>query len=242
VVNVGLLALLLAIHQRRRRRGQSTPEATGLVWGAGAVVALFVLTLPLVAGRLALPVQLQISRVFWLVDFLATAWLIGEIADRSEHRARLVVIVIGLVATARGVYGLGVEHQDRSLMEVHLADSRWHDAMVWLRQQPRDIHVLADPGHAWKYGTSVRVSAERDVFLEEQKDSAIAMYSRDVALRVVERVKAIGDFNALTADRANVLSARYDIDYLVTEVSIPSLREVYRNQQFHIYDTGRSDR
>ncbi len=27
--------------------------------------------------------------------------------------------------------------------------------------------MLADPGHAFKYGTSVRVSAERDVFLED---------------------------------------------------------------------------
>jgi hypothetical protein len=180
--------------------------------------------------------------VFWLVDFLATAWLIGAIADRSEHRARFVVIVIGLVAAARGAYGLGVEHQDRSVIEVHLADSRWHDAMAWLRQQPRDIHVLADPGHAWKYGSSVRVSAERDVFLEEQKDSAIAMYSRDVAVRVVERVKAIGDFNAMTAERANALSARYDIDYLVTEAPVPSLREVYRNEQFHIYQMAKLGR
>ena len=59
-VNCGLLALLLASHQRRIRRGQSTHETTALVWGGVAVVALFVLTLPLVASRLALPVQLQI--------------------------------------------------------------------------------------------------------------------------------------------------------------------------------------
>ena len=241
-VNLGALALLLTIQQRRRRGGQSTPETAALVWGAGAVVALFVVTLPLVAWRVALPVQLQMSRVFWLVDFLATAWLIGEIADRSEHRARLAVLIIAFAAVARGAYGLGIQHQDRSLVEVHLADSRWHDAIAWLRRQPRDIHVLADPGHAWKYGTSVRVSAERDVFLEEQKDSAIAMYSRDVALRVVERVKAVGDFNAMTAERAKALSARYDIDYLVTEAPMPALREVYRNDQFHIYAMANLDR
>jgi hypothetical protein len=223
-------------------RGQSTPETTALVWGASAAVALFVLTLPLVAWRLALPVQLQISRVFWLVDFLATAWLIGEIADSSERRARVAVMVIGLIAAARGVYGLGADHRDRSFIEVHLADTPWHDAMTWLRQQPKDIHVLADPGHAWKYGTSVRVSAGRDVFLEEQKDSAIAIYSRDVAVRVVDRIKAIGEFSALTAARVNELAARYDIDYVVTESPISSLREVYRNQQFHIYATGRADR
>ena len=66
--------------------------------------------------------------------------------------------------------------------------------------------------------------------------------SRDVALRVVERVTAIGDFTAMTAERANALATRYDIDYVVTESPIPSLREVYRNQQFHIYATRGADR
>ena len=154
----------------------------------------------------------------------------------------MAVMVIGLIAAARGAYSLGVEHQNRSLLEVHLADTHWHDAMAWLRQQPKDIHVLADPGHAWKYGTSVRVSAERDVLLEEHKDAAIAMYARAVALRVVERVTAIGDFTAMTAERANALATRYDIDYVVTESRIPSLREVYRNEQFHIYEPARADR
>ena len=72
--------------------------------------------------------------------------------------------------------------------------------MRWIRAQPIDAHVLADPGHAWKYGTSVRVAAERDVFLEEVKDSAVAIYSRDVAIRVPERMRAVGDFDQMTAD------------------------------------------
>ena len=234
VVNLGLLALLLLAHQRRVRRGAATAESTALVWGACAVIALFLATLPLVAWQLAFPVQLQISRVFWLVDFLATAWLIGELAEANERRARLVLLVIGLLAIGRGVYG--IEGRDRSLFAMHLAPTPWHDAMAWLRDQPTGVHVLADPGHAWKYGTSVRVSAGRDVLLEEQKDSAIAMYSRDVAKRVVERIAAIGDFNALTPLQINELSQRYDLDYLVTERTVPSLREVYRNEQFRIYD------
>ena len=88
--------------------------------------------------------------------------------------------------------------------------------MDWLKQQPLDTHVLADPGHAWKYGTSVRVAAERDVFLEETKDSALAIYSRDVAMRVTERSRAIGDFATLSAERGLELARRYDLDYLVT--------------------------
>ena len=76
-----------------------------------------------------------------------------------------------------------VERPERALFEVRLVESPWQDAMRWMQGQPRDAHVLADPGHAWKYGTSVRVAAERDVFLEEVKDSAVAIYSRDVAIR-----------------------------------------------------------
>ena len=106
--------------------------------------------------------------------------------------------------------------------------------MRWIKAQPAKSHVLADPGHAWKYGTSVRVSAERDVFLEEVKDSAIAIYSRDVALRYNERLMAVGDFNQLSVERASELAARYDLDYLVAETDFP-LRLAYRNKRFKVY-------
>ena len=106
--------------------------------------------------------------------------------------------------------------------------------MQWIKAQPAKSHVLADPGHAWKYGTSVRVSAERDVFLEEVKDSAIAIYSRDVALRYNERLSAIGDFTQLSAERVSELADRYDLDYLVAEPDFP-LPLAYRNTRFKVY-------
>ena len=106
--------------------------------------------------------------------------------------------------------------------------------MRWLARQPVTAHVLADPGHAWKYGTSVRVSAARDVFLEDQKDSAIAIYSRDVAHRVVERAAALGDFTTLTPERARALANAYELDYLVTEARL-DLPVSYENAQFRIY-------
>jgi hypothetical protein len=126
------------------------------------------------------------------------------------------------------------EHPGTSLFDVHFVRSPWTDAMGWLTRQPIDVHVLADPGHAWKYGTSVRVSAERDVLLEEVKDTALAIYSRDVAVRVVERTNAIGDFSALTAERARALAQQFELDYLVTEADLP-LPVAYRNSQFRIY-------
>jgi hypothetical protein len=131
------------------------------------------------------------------------------------------------VSVGRGVFVLYVENPERPLFATHLADSQWHEAMRWLGAQPPGIHVLADPGHAWKHGTSVRVSAGRDVFLEEVKDSALAH-------RVVERTQAIGDFTQLTPERARALAAQYDLDYLVTTADLP-LPIAYQNREFRIY-------
>ena len=106
--------------------------------------------------------------------------------------------------------------------------------MTWLRATPVGAHVLADPAHAWRYGTSVRVAAGRDVFFEEVKDTAMAMYSRRVAMRAIERIGAVGDFNALTPSSARLLASRFDLDYLVTTAPL-DLPVAYRNATFRIY-------
>jgi hypothetical protein len=59
------------------------------------------------------------------------------------------------------------------------------------------------------------------VCVEAIKDGALGMYERSIAMRTRERVEAIGDFNALTSDKAAALSARYDLDYLVTDQELP---------------------
>jgi hypothetical protein len=231
VANLGLLPLLWWMHRIRIRRGQATREDSALVWGATALVALFLVTLPFVAAGSSLAVQFQISRVFWLVDFLATVYVIGAIA---EQRRLVLAAVLIAFAVGRGTYIMLVEQPDRALFAVGLPESPWEDAMRWIARQPGDVHVLADPGHAWKYGSSARVSASRDVLVEEVKDSALAIYSRDVALRFLERTEAIGDFGALTPARAAELAERYELDYLVTENDLP-LPLAYRNDQFRIY-------
>jgi hypothetical protein len=234
--NFAFFGLLVWAHRVRARRGDATPEDRALVWGAGALMALFVVTLPLVAAGVALAVQFQVSRVFWLVDLLALVYVVAAVCDSRTFTVRgaAVAIAVLLFATGRGLYVMLVERPERPLFEVGLPVSPWEDAMAWLRRQPRDAHVLADPGHGWKYGTSVRVSAERDVLLEEVKDSALAIYSRNVAVRVVERTEAVGDFASLTADRGRALAGRYDLDLLVTEADLP-LPIAYRNEQFRIY-------
>jgi len=232
LANLALLGLLWWAHTHRRARGHATAEDAAIVWGTTALVAFFLLTFPLVVARVAFPVQLQISRVFWMVDAMATMYLVSLV--RREAAARALAFAMVALAIARGGYVMVVERPERGLFALHLPESPWTDAMHWLATEPLHAHVLADPGHSWKYGTSVRVAARRDVFLEDVKDSAIAIYSRDVALRVVERAAALRDFPALTADDARRLAEHYDVNYLVTESQLP-LPIAYENEQFHIY-------
>ncbi len=240
--NLGFVALLWWAYRWRQRQGVARPEDGALVWGATTLAALFLVTLPWVAAGWSLVVQFQISRIFWLIDFISTIYVIAVVGDTGQYAGRtfavrrpmLVALVLLAVSASRGAYVMLVERPERPLFEARIADSPWEDAMLWIQRQPRDVHVLADPGHSWKYGTSVRVSAERDVFLEEVKDSALAIYSRDVAVRVVERTDALGDFTTLTADRATDLARRYDLDYLVTTADLP-LPIAYRNDQFRVY-------
>ncbi len=229
VANLSLIVIAWFAYRVRQR---AEPELSALIWGAAALVGIFLATFPLVQAKFAFLVQLQISRVFWLVDFVALLCVIG--LARQERVARVVAALAVALAVGRGVYIMGVEHPERPLMAVHLPASDWEDAMRWIKAQPAKSHVLADPGHAWKYGTSVRVSAERDVFLEEVKDAAIAIYSREGALRYNERLGAIGDFTRLPADRVSELAERYDLDYLVAESNF-RFPLAYRNGRFRVY-------
>ena len=233
--NLGLLAVLWWAHATRERRGTATPQDRGLVWGATALVAIFLLTLPAVAAHVAVAVQFQLSRVFWVVDLLVAVYGIAALGESMPARGVKVLAIVLLAASvARSTYIIEREHAERSLFQLSLPDTPWTDAMRWIARQPIATHVLADPGHSWKYGSSVRVAAGRDVLLEDVKDSAIAMYNRDLAVRVVERRRALGDFTTLTAEGARALAARYDLNYLVTESTL-DLPEVYRNAQFRIY-------
>ncbi len=277
--NFAFLALLWWAHRRRAAAGVAREEDAALVWGATALVALFVATLPLIAMGATLPVQLQISRVFWMVDFVALVYVLdvaaglfrlkGEATDpaanpaapvasgfrpqrpvpsgfsrnvpvasgfsrKNQRRAIALASILLAFSAIRGAYIMLVERSERALFAVHAPESPWEDVMRWVARQPPEVQVLADPGHAWKHGTSVRVSGRHDVFLEEVKDSALAIYSRDVARRVVDRTGALGDFGALTAEHARTLAQQYDLSYLITESDLP-LPLAYRNARFRVY-------
>jgi len=174
--------------------------------------------------------------VFWLLDFLAAmylAWLLAE-APRSLAIRRAAVAIAIAAAVARGVFVWGSEHAGSPIAQIGFPQDNWTDVMRWISRTPPDTHVLADPGHAWKYGSSVRVTGERDVYLEEVKDLALALYSRDVAVEALQRIDDVRDFNSLTPEQLRALAARYDLDVLVAEHEI-DLPLAYRNGQFRVY-------
>ncbi len=150
-------------------------------WSPGACLSslVFAATLPFNAARLALAIQLQPSRIFWMLDFLAViyvVWAAAEGVAADARRARMVALAIVLLSTVRGAYIMLVEFPDRRVAQVRVSDDDWGRAMAWARGSRPGSGWLADPGHAARYGTSVRVAAERDVFVEAIKDGAVGMY------------------------------------------------------------------
>ena len=240
LVNLGYLALILGLYRYRRAQGVHAPREAGIVAGAAALVAVFLASWPLSAAHVAIAVQLQVSRIFWMLDLLAAVYLVWlAVEARRPLGARGTVrrgIVVAVVAAAamRGAYVMRAEGVDAPVVRVGLPGDPWVDVMGWMARTRTSAHVLADPAHAWKYGSSVRVAGERDVYLEEVKDVAMAMYDRDIAVRVAERVRDLGDFDRLTPDMARALAVRYDLDYLVADRPI-ALPVVYRNSRFWVY-------
>jgi len=228
----------------RRRTGRVLPAEAGVVWGCLALVAVFVASLPFVAAHVALAVQLQTSRVFWHVELLATVYLVWWLVDvpiaggpRPALLARALTIALVAAGAARGGYILAVQFH-RPLVRVALVEDDWQRMASWAAlQTPVDAGFLVDPQHVGRYGVSFRVAAARDVFLETVKDSAMATYSRETALAVLERQRAVPQFDALTAIDARALADRYDLDYVITEHPL-ALPEVHREGRFIAYATG----
>jgi hypothetical protein len=209
------------------------------VAGCLSLVGIFAIALALQSRALALAIQLQPARIFWMLDFMATVylvWLLCEGAGVRRHarRAMAVAALIALFAVARGIYIMQVQFPDRPLARFGVADDDWGRVMSWARGTDRGSGWLADPLHAARYGTSVRVAAGRDVFVEALKDSALGMYDRAVAMRTRDRLAELGDFPALTADRARALAGKHALDYLVTESKL-ELPVAFQSGPLHVY-------
>lgn len=241
LTNLAYPVVILAIYKRRERRATAVPGESGLVAGLLALVVVFAITVPLAEMHVAFFVQLQANRVFWILDAVVAAYLAWWMADvllqRMQGRGRLVLVaLLATLAIGRGTFVLC--ESGRPLARFTLANDDWTDVMRWLRDQPASWHVLADPGHAYKYGSSVRVAALRDTPLELGKDPAMAMYDRALAARVAERTAALGGFDEwTTVEELRSATARYDVDVFVdrTDRTFP-LPTLFRNHSFVVYD------
>ena len=156
----------------------------------------------------------------------------------SVHVRYAGLILFAVCAIGRGSYVTWVEFPDRALLEAGLPSSDWQRVMDWSSHTPPETNLLVDPGHAWRYGTSVRVAAQRDVYLEEIKDTGMAIYSHAVAQRVRERIQDLGDFTTLTASTARTLARRYDLQYLITSHQV-DLPIAHRSGPFIVYNLDR---
>ena len=233
-------AIVVAVSAWRRRTGASSPSEQAIAIGALALFGVFLLSLPFIAARVALAVQLQTSRVFWQLEFLATVYVVWVLAEApwrvgsAQVRARVVLAILLVAAVARGVYVLRIEH-DNPLVAVTPRQTDWHRLGQWIAARtPPGAHFLVHPEHVFRYGSSFRVVARRDVLVEVVKDRAVAMYSRTGALRLQERLQAAGDTNVLDEGRLMALADRYDLDYFVTERQL-NLPLVHRQGQLHLY-------
>jgi hypothetical protein len=109
--------------------------------------------------------------------------------------------------------------------------------MLWLRQQPANWYVLADPQHAWRYGPSVRIAAEKDTLIDVSKDPALGFYDRAAALRVADHGMAVSDFDLFTIGNVRTVADRYALDVFVDRATRSfELPVLYRNKEFVVYD------
>jgi hypothetical protein len=245
LINLAYLPIIVWTFRRRQRAGLAIRGEAGLVAGCAVLVAVFLALLPFNAARIALAIQLQPARIFWLLDFFAVVYAVWGIAEglaagssragaAATIRARAAAAALIVAALARGSYVMFVEFPERRIVQASMTDDDWGRAMSWARASEAGSGWLAHPEHAVRYGTSVRVAGQRDVFVEAIKDGAVGMYDRAVALRTRDRVRTLGDFDALSAARAQSLAREYDLDYLVTEQPL-DLPEAFRSGALRIY-------
>ena len=238
VLNLGYVPIIWLIHRGRARAGLVHAREAALVAGAFGLVAVFLIAVVLNAARFALAIQLQPARVFWMLDLLAMIYLVWAIAEapagqQSARRPMIVATVVLALAVSRGVFVMRVEFPNRPLFEATVPGD-WGRVMSWAQATPRQTGWLADPNHAAVYGTSVRMAAARDVFVEAAKDGAIGMYDRAIALRTRDRLAEVRDFRNLSSVRARELSARYDLDYMITERDV-DLPLVFTSGRIRVY-------
>ena len=240
VTNLVTIPIIAVCWRIRRRSGLTIPREDALVIGALALAVVFFCWLPFNAAHVALAVQLQATRVFWMLDVFATFYLVWALAEGTAaiapaaRRAAIVTVLILAASLARGLYICFVQFPQRPVFAIDLQHGDWRNAMAWARTTDPGSGWLADPAHASKYGSSLRAAGWRDVLVEALKDPAIAMYDRETAMHVAERQRALSAFHWDTEDGAVALAKRFGLDYLVSEREL-KLPLAHRSGSLYIY-------
>jgi hypothetical protein len=232
--------IVVAVYRARRRAGVTSAGERALTIGLMALAVVFAISVPLTMMHVALAVQLQVPRVFWLLDFAAIAAIAWAMMQARASSRGVAIALIGLLAAAsvgRSAFVLTRSGADVRLFTPSLPGTPWVDVLSWLRSQPMDWHVLADPEHGWRQGISVRVGASRDTLIEASKDASIGMYDRAVAMRVADRAAATSGYEGFDDARLRTLAERYDLDVAIVRADRPtSLPVLYRNSAFAVLD------
>jgi len=238
VTNLIAVPVIVLGWRARVRAGLTVAGESPVVLGALALALLFFAWLPFSGAHIALAVQLQVTRVFWMIDFLGTVYLVWAIAEGTARttgrRAAIAAAVILALSTARGVYGCFIQFPDRRVLAIDLQHDDWREAMAWARTTDPGSGWLADPHHAALYGSTVRAAGHRDVLIDLLKDPAIAMYDRPLAMRLADRQRALAALRWDTPDGARALARRYGLDYLVIDRQL-ELPLAHRSGSLFIY-------
>jgi hypothetical protein len=225
LTNLVTVPVILLCWRARLRGGLTVAGESPIVIGALSLAVLFVCWLPFNIVHVALAVQLQVSRVFWMLDVVATIYLVWALAEGRPVRsaAMATAILLAVLSIARGLYIGFVQFPDRPTFALDIQHDDWRTAMAWAQTTDPGSGWLADPGHAARYGSSLRAAGRRDVLLERLKDRAIAMYDRQTAMRVADRERALSVLQWDSPDGALALARRFGLDYLLVdrEVALP---------------------
>jgi hypothetical protein len=226
LANLAYVPIIALAYRRRAASGLASRAEQGMVIGCLALVAVFFVALVLNAFRVALAIQLQPARIFWMLDFTATVYLVWALAEpgglalrsakREGGRPAAIAVALAVLALVRGVYVMRVEFPARPLFETAVPGD-WGRIAAWVQSTPKDTGWLADPMHAVHYGTSLRMAAARDVFVEGTKDAAIGMYDRTIAFRTRDRLRELGELTALSVEQVQALGHRYGLGYFISE-------------------------
>jgi hypothetical protein len=223
LANLAYVPIIVWAYRRRAAADVASRAEQGMVIGCLALVAIFLVALVLHAARVALAIQLQPARIFWMLDFAATVYVVWALAEGGlfpRLRPTAVAAMLSAIALVRGAYVMRVEFPSRRLFETAVPGD-WGRVALWAQSTPKEAGWIADPMHAAHYGTSLRMAAARDVFVEGTKDAAIGMYDRTIAFRTRDRLRELGDISVLSVDQVLALGHEYGLSYFITEQQFP---------------------